>query len=128
MTDPISRLSRTLAVLRQGGKTRAEKTSARTSGNRAAATGTERQARGDKTEDLRADIARRLRAIDRNDPNRSGTAVRIFIERVLLHELGGQLERSPQFHSIVADVQQAMEQNADVRRELQAMVGELEGR
>ena len=127
MTDPISRLSRTLAVLRQGGKTRTDSASAHSSGKKAAATGTNRQAHGDKAHDLRADIAICLRAIDPQDPNRRGTAVRIFIERVLLHELGGQLERSPQFHSIVGDVQKAMEEDEDVRRELQALVGKLEG-
>ena len=128
MTDPISRLSRTLAVLRQGGKTRPERASARTGGTKAASTEIERQAQGDRANDLRADIVSRLRAIDPQDPNRRGTAVRIFVERVLLHELGGQLERSPQFHSIVADVQKAMEEDEDMRGELQALVEELERR
>lgn len=129
MPDPISRLSRTLSALRLGTKARSSETASQ-AGNKnaptkadAAAAQIEQQRAG--AEHLRADIARLIGAIDPRDPNRSGTAVRIFIERVLLSELGSQLERSPQFHTIVADVQKAMEEDDEVKRELQSLISTL---
>lgn len=130
MTDPISRLSRTLSALRLGTKVRSSGTASQ-AGNKNAptkadATSAQIQQRQVGAEQLRADIARRIRAIDPRDPNRSGTAVRIFIERVLLHELGSQLERSAQFHAIVAEVHRAMELDEEIKRELQSLLVVLE--
>lgn len=130
MTDPISRLSRTLSALRLGTKARSSETASK-AGNKNAptkadATATQVQQQHAGAEQLRADIARRIRAIDPRDPNRSGAAVRIFIERVLLHELGSQLERSPQFHTIVADVQREMEADDQIREELLGLIAEFE--
>lgn len=129
MTDPISRLSRTLSALRLGNKEPSRGTASQARNKNAPtktdATAAQVQQQQASAQQLRADIARRIRAIDPRDHNRSGTAVRIFIERVLLHELGGQLERSPQFHCIVADVQRAMEGDEWIKQELQSLLVEL---
>lgn len=129
MTDPISRLSRTLSALRLGTKARSTGTASQ-AGNKNPSTKadeTEPQIQPQRAgaEQLRADIARRIRAINPRDPNRSRTAARIFIERVLLHELGSQLERSPQFHAIVEDVQRAIEGDEQINKELRLLIAGL---
>lgn len=123
--DPISRLSRTLAVLRETGKPRADTAQAKSSGSGAARklTKPEIAAQG-----LRAEIVGRMHMIAPDDPSRRQASIRIFVERVLVHELGSQLQRSPRFQGIVADVQQAMESDEGVRAELEGLISELDPR
>lgn len=121
--DPISKFARTLAVLRKNSPSR------KATGSPAqpdhAAIGAGQPPPEATAQRLRADIAKRLRAIDRDDPNRQHAAVRVFIERVLLHELGSELQRSPKFHGIVDDVQRAMQSDEGVKAELQELITEL---
>ena len=58
-------------------------------------------------------IELRVAQIDLEDPNRGRKAFRVFLEAVLLQELGGDLNADPAFHQLVDDVQRALE--ADVR-------------
>jgi len=60
---------------------------------------------------LRALIGQRVKALDPDDPKRGKKAFRIFLESVLLMELGETLINDPSFYQMVDDVQQAMEQD-----------------
>jgi hypothetical protein len=58
---------------------------------------------------VRALVAQRVHALDRDDPRRQSKAVRIFLESVLLYELGGQLVADPSFADMVDAVQAQMQ-------------------
>lgn len=60
-------------------------------------------------DDLPALVIRRVAAIDPHDPQRRRKAFRIFLETVLLAELGGDLINDPAFYDLVANVQAQME-------------------
>ena len=65
--------------------------------------------------DLAALVARRVRAIDPDDPGRRRQAFRVFLESVLLAEFGeAQLINDPGFYRLVDDVQLQMEADADL--------------
>ncbi|MEO6938248.1 MAG: hypothetical protein ABI171_23170 [Collimonas sp.] len=59
--------------------------------------------------DIAGLIAQRVLVIDPDDPQRERKAFRIFLESVLLAELGGDLINDPAFYQMVEDVQQQME-------------------
>ncbi|HWW08333.1 hypothetical protein [Collimonas sp.] len=59
--------------------------------------------------DIAALIAQRVKVIDPDDPQRERKAFRIFLESVLLAELGGDLINDPAFYQMVEDVQLQME-------------------
>ena len=58
---------------------------------------------------VRALVAQRVRALDADDPRRRHKAVRIFLESVLLYELGVQLVQDPVFADMVDAVQSQMQ-------------------
>ncbi|WP_133116968.1 hypothetical protein [Paraburkholderia acidicola] len=58
---------------------------------------------------LAATIAQRVAAIDPDDPDRPRKAFRVFLEAVLLSELGQHLANDPAFYQVVSDVQQQMQ-------------------
>lgn len=62
---------------------------------------------------LKALIELRVRHIGADDPARGRKAFRIFLESVLLAELGEELNADPRFHQLVDDVQRTLE--SDVR-------------
>ena len=53
-------------------------------------------------------VARRVRAIDPQDPDRRRKAMRVFLESVLLAELGESLINDDGFYQLVEQVQQQM--------------------
>jgi hypothetical protein len=53
-------------------------------------------------------VAQRLKTVDPNDPRRAHKAVRIYLESVLLAELGSDLARDPAFALMVDDVHEQM--------------------
>jgi len=59
-------------------------------------------------------IGERVKALDADDPKRGRKAFRIFLESVLLAELGDALINDPGFYQMVDDVQQAMEQDPQI--------------
>jgi hypothetical protein len=65
---------------------------------------------------LAAVIARRVGAIDAADPDRRRKVFRIFLESVLLAELGEALINDAAFYQLVEDVQQQMAADADLAR------------
>ena len=56
-------------------------------------------------------IELRVAHIAPDDPQRGRKAFRVFLESVLLQELGGQLNVDPKFHQLVDDVQRVLEQD-----------------
>lgn len=56
-----------------------------------------------------------MRAIDPDDNNRSRKAFRIYLECVLLFELGTNLINEPRFYQLVDEVHRTMEQDAELR-------------
>ena len=58
---------------------------------------------------VRALVAQRVQALGADDPRRKHKAVRIFLESVLLYELGGQLVQDPSFADMVDTVQGQMQ-------------------
>lgn len=57
-------------------------------------------------------IELRVAQIAADDPHRGRKAFRVFLESVLLQELGGALAADPAFHQLVDDVQGALEADA----------------
>lgn len=53
----------------------------------------------------------RVAGIDPADPQRGRKAFRVFLESVLLQELGSDLHLDPGFHQMVDDVQRMLEQD-----------------
>lgn len=72
-----------------------------------------------KSEDLAARLARRVRAIDPADPDAERQAMQVFLESVLLAEIGEHLINDPAFHQVVEGVYQQMSSN----QELLGMMG-----
>lgn len=67
-----------------------------------------------------AALARRIRAIDGDDPMRDRKAFRIFLESILLAEFGGQLLSDPAFHDCVDAVHRQMEADDELVNVMQA--------
>jgi len=61
------------------------------------------------SEDLASVLARRVAAIDRQDPDRRRKAFRVFLEALMLDEWGPQLINDPGFQQVVDSVHQQME-------------------
>src|SRR5688572_30046267 len=115
--DPISKLARALSVLRRSG------TSAPRPGGAAPRRASTGPAAGDA--ELRSEIARRLRALNPDDPQHRRVAVRVFLEHVLQREFGSRALDARLLQSAVRNVQQLMESNPGVKAELDALIDEL---
>jgi hypothetical protein len=75
--------------------------------------------------DLFAHVGERVKAIDRDDPDRGRKAFRVFLESVLLGELGESLINDPQFYRVVDDVQRQMEADPEVAASIDAAIDHL---
>jgi hypothetical protein len=75
--------------------------------------------------DLASLIALRVGEIDADDPNRGRKAFRVFLEAVLLSQLGEQLINDPQFHQLVGDVQGALEADPTTRAMVDSAIAAL---
>ena len=60
------------------------------------------------TPDLASVVAKRVRAISADDPDRERKALRVFLETVLLSELGPELVNDAGFATMVDHVQEQM--------------------
>ena len=80
------------------------------------AAGQERRASSRESASLGAVIARRVQAIDPGDPDRRRKAFRVFLESVLLAEVGEALINDPGFYQLVDQVQSRMQADADLAR------------
>lgn len=75
-------------------------------------------------EDLLAQVAQGVVAIDPDDPSRKRKAFRIYLGSVLANELGLHLLNDPGFDDLVGRVQDSMEQNAQLHAAMER-AGEL---
>jgi hypothetical protein len=66
-------------------------------------------------QNLNALIRQRLEQIDRNAPNRGKKAFRVFLEAVLLTQLGEEQINDPKFYQLLDDVQEAIENNPQTK-------------
>ncbi len=64
--------------------------------------------------DLAGVVAQRIRAIPEDDPDRERKAFRLFLETVLLSELGEQLVSDPSFTVMVDHVQRQLESDPEL--------------
>lgn len=72
------------------------------------------QLRG-QAQSLEQVVSRRLQAIDAADPERRQKAFKVFLESVLLAELGEQLLNDPAFYQLVDKVQAQMQADEGLR-------------
>ena len=87
----------------------------RQGGARAAKAAESEPASTDAASDLSAVVARRIRAIAASDPERERKALRLFLETVLLAELGESLVNDPSFTVMVDHVQRQMESEPQLK-------------
>ena len=81
-----------------------------------------------KSQDLASVVARRVRALDPTDPEASGKAFHVFLESVLLAELGEHLINDPAFHQLVDGVQRQMASDPALAAMMQKAAEALLGR
>lgn len=72
--------------------------------------------------DLAALLASRVKALDPDDPNRRGKALRLFIEHTLLAEFGSNLIGDPGFFRMVDQVVAQMSLAADLSQHIDQAV------
>ena len=82
---------------------------------RARAPSSREAAPADSSNDLAAVVAQRIRAIPAGDPERERKAFRLFLETVLLSELGESLVNDPSFSVMVDHVQKQMESDPKLK-------------
>lgn len=70
-------------------------------------------------------ISQRVQALDPADPQRGRKAFRIFLESVLLNELGGELINDNAFYQMVDHVHQTMEQDPKIAAAIDQAVASL---
>jgi hypothetical protein len=82
--------------------------------SRASAQGAPSGGEAAEGKDLAAVVAERIRAIPGDDPQRERKAFRLFLETVLVSELGPSIANDPSFAVMVDHVQQQMESDAQL--------------
>lgn len=84
------------------------------------------QARARAQDDALAGLVEtRVRAIRRDDPQRGRKAFRVFLEVVLLSELGEGLLADPRFFQLLDDVQAALENDEASSKLVEQAIGQL---
>lgn len=122
--DPVSKLARALAVIRR--QAGASAPAGQPKADTAAPAAQHPQARAQpRPPELRTLIAQRLAAVPATDPDVRATRARVFVEQVLIHELGATFRDSPQFKQTVKRVQRAMDSDPAVKAELDALLASL---
>ena len=75
-------------------------------------------ATGTGADEMASLVLRRIRSIEPADPDRRRKAFRIFIESVLLFEIGPDLVNDPAFHAIVDEVESCMRSEPRLWRDI----------
>lgn len=70
-------------------------------------------------------IGQRVAALKKTDPDRGRKAFRIFLESVLINELGENLINDPGFYQIVEDVQAQMENMPEIAEAMRMAISQL---
>ncbi len=74
---------------------------------------------------LRQTVARRIKAIDADDPRYRDKVTALFVESVLLAEFGEGLVNDPEFRDLAQQVQSAMLADADLQGSLTRLAAQL---
>jgi hypothetical protein len=119
--DPVSKLSRALAIIRRA----AARPSGTTRQPAEAKAGSASEQASEA--EFRAVVAQRLGAISAQDPDRRNTSARVFLEQVLLREFGAKVLNSQHFQDTLREVQRVMEADAAMSAELDNLIQELTG-
>lgn len=77
------------------------------------------------TPDVSAIVAKRIRAVSSDDPQRKRKALRVFLETVILSELGHELANDPAFPLMLDHVQLQMESEPELARVVDEAAGYL---
>jgi hypothetical protein len=64
-------------------------------------------------------VQTRVRSLSRDDPQRSKKAFRIFLESVLLDQLGANMINDPAFYQVVDTVIQTMESDIHLKNQME---------
>lgn len=64
-------------------------------------------------------LARKIAAVDRDDPQARRKVFRVYLESVLLQELGAALAADPGFTALIDRVQDTMESDAGLREAME---------
>ena len=78
-----------------------------------------------KQGDLSKMIAHRVGALGESDPERGRKAFRIFLESVLINELGEDLINDPSFYQLVDDIHNQMENIPEIAKAMQDATSQL---
>lgn len=78
-----------------------------------------------RSETFDAMVARRVKSIDADDPQKGRKAFRVFLESALLSHLGEQLINDPQFYQMIDSIQASMEADPEVSKMVNAAVASL---
>ncbi|WP_157057099.1 hypothetical protein [Herbaspirillum autotrophicum] len=70
--------------------------------------------------DIASLIASRVSIIDPDDPQRERKAFKVFLESVLIAELGDTLANDPAFYTMVEAVQQQMESDPELAKAIRS--------
>jgi hypothetical protein len=72
--------------------------------------------RADASADLMSTVASRVALIDKDDPDRERKALRVFLEAVLLAELGTGLAADPRFAEMLDHIQDQFDADPELAR------------
>jgi len=115
-TNAVALFIREQGIGRRQGAAAAAKSSAGTTG---------KPAPGQAHQDIAALVFRRIRFIEPTDPDRRRKAFRIFIESVLLVELGENLINDPKFYELVSEVESRMRADPSLAKSIDDAAGML---
>jgi hypothetical protein len=121
--DPINSLGRMIELLRRRVAETAPAERARRS---TSDTGAAQGAPAAPTlETLKATIARRVGALDADDPGHDAQAARIFVESVIAWEFGDAVVNDARYRDLIEHIDGQLRSDAQVRRRFAAMLREL---
>lgn len=122
--DPVSKLSQVIAILGRQGSSHGVKAANGGRSEKSRKSSSNAPSKPTLSE-LRGHIGKRILAINPDDPRRHQKAVRVFLETVLLNELGAGLINDPRFYDLVTEVQSAMEGDESLKGDLYALIGPM---
>jgi hypothetical protein len=123
--DPVSKLNQILAILQSKIATQAVKPSGSGRVEKKRVEEKKKKPGRQDYDELRKEIGLRAGAIDPDEPNRRHKTIRIFLETILLNELGEGLINDPQFYALVSKVQSMMETDPATAGDLDQLVQQL---
>jgi hypothetical protein len=86
----------------------------------------QRRANSKPADTQESQLASRISAIDKSDPDRRRKIFKAFLESALLAELGQDVINDPAFYRLIEDVYGAMSNDAQIKQSIEAAVDTLE--